>query len=30
MDFKPNEFFIDPVEFITILLPGAVLALILI
>lgn len=28
MDFKPNEFFIGLVEFITILLPGAVLALI--
>jgi hypothetical protein len=26
MDFKPNEFFIGLVEFITILLPGAVLA----
>lgn len=29
MDFKPNEFFIGLVEFITILLPGAVLALII-
>ncbi len=29
MDFKPNEFFIGLVEFITILLPGAVLASIL-
>lgn len=28
MDFKPNEFFIGLVEFITVLLPGAVLALI--
>jgi len=28
MDFKPNEFFIGLVEFITILLPGAVLVLI--
>lgn len=28
MDFKPNEFFIGLVEFITILLPGAVLAFI--
>jgi len=28
MNFKPNEFFIGLVEFITILLPGAVLALI--
>jgi len=28
MDFKPNEFFIGLVEFITILLPGTVLALI--
>ncbi len=28
MDFKPNEFFIGLVEFITILLPGVVLALI--
>ncbi len=29
MDFKPNEFFIGLVEFITVLLPGAVLAIIL-
>lgn len=28
MDFKPNEFFIGLVEFITILLPGAMLTLI--
>jgi len=29
MNFKPNEFFIGLVEFVTILLPGAVMALII-
>ena len=30
MGFKSNDLFIDPVEFITILMPGAVLALVFI